>query len=114
MLGTTDLSDKVIGSTFVLVKKGENSQNTDEIGTARKVTDFSYSGDLANFTLESGGLPSVGDVYAAIPPVGFESAIGSNYQTISFGSGEGGKLKVVGNDIEKGTIDVIISETIFD
>lgn len=109
-----DLSDKIIGSTLVLIKKGDNSSNTDEIGTARKVTGYDCPGSYSAISLEDGGAVDIGDVFMAIPPIGYEGAVAIGYQTISFDTGEGGKMRVVGNNIENGTIDVILLETFFD
>ena len=112
--GNDDLSSNMNGAFLVLIEKGENSMNTDKIGTARKISSYGSEGSYVVITASSGSTSYEGDVYAIIPSIGNEHPISDNNTTISYGVGSGGKMKVVGHNLEKGTIDVVLKDTIFD
>ena len=111
---TYDLSSSMKGALLVLVEKGEGSENTDRIGTARKISNYTFDNPDNVITTDSGSVSYAGDVYAILPSIGEEHPISESFASISYGVGEGGTVKVIGRDIEKGTIDVILKETIFD
>ncbi|MBE6680882.1 MAG: hypothetical protein E7600_01175 [Ruminococcaceae bacterium] len=75
---STGLMENLENSTLVLVRKGENSENTDTVGTVRKVSLISVSNTSATFTISDGGIVSEGDVYALIPICGFMGNVGGN------------------------------------
>ena len=64
------LSVNVTSGKVMLVKKGENSVNTEKIGTKRRITACTVSGDVATLTIEAGSVSSEGDVYVIIPETG--------------------------------------------
>lgn len=109
-----DMSSIMNNSLLVLVEKGEGSENTDAIGTARKISSYLSENPDNVITVASGSISYPGDIYAIVPCVGDEFPVSEDYTTISYSIGNGGKVKIVGRDVEKGTIDVILKETIFD
>ena len=64
------LSVGVTSGYVMLVKKGENSVNTDRIGTKRRISACTVSGDVATLTVEDGSVSSEGDIYVIIPETG--------------------------------------------
>lgn len=111
---TSDLSGTIKNLLLVLIEKGEGSENTDAIGTARKISNYATDAPDNVITVATGSISYPGDIYAIVPSVGGEYPISEGYTSISYGVGNGGKVKVIGRDVEKGTIDVILKETIFD
>jgi hypothetical protein len=55
------------GGYIKLVYKAETSENADFVGKTRKITASSND----TLTVESGGIPNTGDIYAILPPAGF-------------------------------------------
>lgn len=78
------LSVGVDSGSAVLVRKGENSLNTDRIGTARKITGCTVSGDSATLTVEDGACISEGDVYVLIPEIGGEMKLDESGMGVCF------------------------------
>lgn len=70
----TDLAefadDDFKGGYIRLVSKGEESTNTDGIGTVREIT--ASAGSSKTLTVEEGGTICAGDVYEIYPPIGFQ------------------------------------------
>lgn len=64
------LAVSVDSGCVMLVKKGENSVNTDRIGTKRRISACAVNGDTATLTVEAGSASSEGDVYVIIPETG--------------------------------------------
>ncbi len=64
------LSVNVSSGCVMLVKKGENSVNTEPIGTKRGISACDVNGSTANLTIEAGSVSSKGDVYVIIPETG--------------------------------------------
>ena len=76
---TTNLANSVL----VLVSKGENSENTDSVGSVREIQSVSVSGTVATLTVESGSTISEGDVYAVMPVYGFTGYVGDDGKSFS-------------------------------
>lgn len=63
------LANAALTGGFVrLVQKGDESENTEAVGTVRKIT----AAAAGTLTVEEGGTPSAGDVYEVYPPIGFQ------------------------------------------
>lgn len=60
-----------VGGHLKLVAKAADSENTDAIGTVRRISAFATDGGTGTFTLSEGGVPAAGDEYVLFPPVGF-------------------------------------------
>lgn len=56
------------GGYVKLIAKAEGSSNTDHVGCVRKIT----ASTSTLLTIENGGKAGVGDVYAILPPAGFD------------------------------------------
>lgn len=64
------LSVGVNSGMVILVKKGVHSENTDKIGSVRKISSCVVSGATATITIDEGAVTYAGDVYAVIPYAG--------------------------------------------
>ncbi|MBQ8758841.1 MAG: hypothetical protein IJZ20_04020, partial [Clostridia bacterium] len=64
------LSVGVTSGYAMLVGKGENSVNTDRIGSKRRISACAVNGEVATLTLEAGSVASEGDIYVLIPEIG--------------------------------------------
>jgi len=107
-------ADDFNGGFVKLVSKAENSANTDVIGQVRRVTDFSADGSAGTLTLESGGTPSAGDVYALFPPVGFAKGnLNSDGTAVVLTAAANLPLKVVGRDCALGKINLMAGKHLF-
>lgn len=101
---TTNLNN----SKLVLVSKGENSENTDSIGTVRRVNSISVSGASATFTVESGACICTGDVYALIPEYGFKGYVGNDGESFCCAVGSNvTELYVVNYNTDTFTLEVM-------
>lgn len=80
------LSGNLTGAKLVLVQKGENSENTDSIGSVRKVQNVSVSGDVATANIENGSRICAGDVYAVMPVYGFKGCVSDDGEGFAFAS----------------------------
>lgn len=58
------------GGFLKLVEKGEESTNTDAIGTVREIS--ASAGSSKTLTVNEGGKICAGDVYEIYPPIGFQ------------------------------------------
>ena len=98
----------------VLVRKAENSVNTDSIGTKRRISDCAIAGENATITLEAGSASSEGDVYVIVPETGDEMQLDGNGTGVCFfRQGSNCKFTVVCNDTDYKTVYVKLNETIF-
>ena len=96
------------GGYVKLVSKTETSTNTDHVGVARKIT--ASSG--ASLTLSEGGAPCAGDVYAIIPPVGFEYlALSEDARSFVTASSKKNVAKVVSALAEADFSEVVLTNT---
>ena len=102
--------DDFNGGYVKLVHKAEDSENTDVPGQTRRVTDFA-SGVL---TLEKGGTPSAGDVYALFPPIGFaKGALGAEGASLALTGTAELPVMVMGRDLGLGKINLIAKKHLF-
>lgn len=99
----TFADDDFNGGYVKLLRKADESANTDELGKVRRVTDFTAASKT--FTLESGGTPEAGDVYALFPPIGFaKGQLDGEKQKLDLGDTCALALKVVGMDRDLGFV----------
>lgn len=110
-------ADDFNGGCVKLVSKASGSTNTDEIGTVRRITDFALDNATPTkgiLTLESGGAPYAGDVYAVFPPVGFAKGnLNSAGDGIVLSAAANLPLRVIGADTGFGKIDVMVKKHVF-
>jgi hypothetical protein len=59
-----------VKGTVKLIRKADGSQNTDAIGTQRRIISATVSGNNVTITLEEGGIICAGDEYVLIPDLG--------------------------------------------
>ena len=102
------------GAKLILTAKGENSENTDSVGTERKIGSVSYSDGVATFTVNDGGISCTGDVYALIPPYGYKGSVADDCKSFSCNSAGGITLTVAGYDKMNATLEVILGKRYFD
>ena len=99
------VNDDFNGGFVKLLRKAANSTNTDLIGQVRRITDF--VADSKTFTLESGGVPYAGDVYAVFPPIGFARGnLSADRTGLVLTASASLALKVVGRDLTLDKINV--------
>lgn len=94
-------NDDFNGGYLKLVKKAEGSTNTDEIGTVKRITDYSYNstGTVSTFTVESGGAAYAGDEYELYPPIGFQKGnLDANIQKLALNATAALPIKVIGRN----------------
>ncbi len=110
-------ADDFNGGYVVLLSKAADSTNTDKIGTVRRITDFATTGSPATsgtLTVESGGTPAAGDVYAVFPPIGFAKGnLDSGRAALVLSATANLPVKVVGHDIGFGKINLIAGKHVF-
>ena len=100
------------GGHVKLVRKAEDSANADEIGSVRRITGFAAS--EKKFTLEAGGTPAAGDVYAVFPPVGFAKGnLSADRASIVLTATAELPLKVIGRDESLDKINLIAGKHVF-
>lgn len=108
----TFANDDFNGGYVKLISKAEDSTNTDEIGHVRRITDF-VAADKS-FTLEDGGTPAAGDVYAVFPPIGFAKGNLNDTRTgLVLTATASLSLKVMGHDHDLGKINLIPGKHVF-
>lgn len=104
---TTNLSK----SKLVLVRKGENSENTDSAGSVRKVKTVTVSGSTATFTVDAGSVICEGDVYAVIPEYGYKGYVSDNGKDFGFAmSSVSPELYVVNYDTDTLVLEVMLKK----
>lgn len=109
--GTVPTSSSAFkGGYFRLLEKGENSTNTDPIGTVRESSGTTES----NVNLEEGGVPCAGDVYEIFMPVGSTNLTpetsGTEFKLCLTTSSI---YRVVGSDPKTGYMEVIFRNSFF-
>lgn len=108
---TTNLSK----SRLVLVQKGENSLNTDTVGSFRRIESISVSGTTATFTVNNGGAIGEGDVYAVIPEYGYKGYTDSDGSGFAFTNQNiASSLYVVNRNTETLTLEVMLDKDFVD
>lgn len=94
------------GGYIKLVAKGEDSTNTDAIGTVKRVESFAYSGGTSTFTVGSGAAASEGDVYQLFPPIGFKKGnLDADRRSWVATATANLSIKCVGHDRELGKLN---------
>jgi len=111
---STGITTSVMGMKAVLVAKGDNSENTDSVGTERTITDASISGTTVTLTVSGIGTVSVGDVYAIVPNTGYKGYLAEDCESFSFSGGTGVDLMVVKYNEANETLDVLLGTKQFD
>ena len=108
-------ADDFNGGYVKLVSKGDESTNTDEVGTVREITDYAVTASTSGtFTLASGGTPNEGDVYAVFPPVGFAKGnLNSGKDGVVLTASASLPIRVVGTDVGFDKINVQIKKHAF-
>lgn len=110
---TAALSTAVTSGRAILVAKAANSANSDEIGSARRISACAISGANATLTLASGGVPAAGDEYMLLPDVGTELYLdASGTGAALYAAGSTVKLYTVCTDATRGTIGVAFKSTL--
>lgn len=113
--GSADgISENLSGGKVILIKKGENSGNTDSVGSVRNITSVNYEGMEAVFNIEKGATVYAGDVYAILPAIGYEGGLGFDGKTFSCSPDTPGVgLKVIGHNEKTAELEVIFTTKIF-
>ena len=101
-------NDDFNGGYVRLVSKAGGSENTDEIGKVRRITDYVTA--TFTFTVESGGTPAAGDVYEVFPPFGFgKGNFDTGIQKLILTATAALPVKVVSHDWEHGLVGMMAS-----
>lgn len=101
-------ADAFKGGYIKLISKTETSTNADHAGLEREI--LSSSGNT--LTVKEGGTPCAGDVYAVIPPCGFDAlALSENGCDLDFAKNSGGNAKVVSALPERDYFEICFKET---
>lgn len=104
------VANALAGGFVKLVYKSESSENSDSVGTVRRITASSGT----KLTVENGGISRVGDVYAVIPPVGFAYlALTSDSRDVQLATAVSKNEKVVAVCPEKGSFEIGFANTFF-
>lgn len=110
-------ADDFNGGYIKLISKASGSTNTDELGTVRRVTDFSLDNATPTkgvLTVASGGAPYAGDVYALFPPLGFAKGnLDSTKTGLVLTATNNLPLRVVGHDRALGRVDLAVKKHCF-
>ena len=105
------LSGNLTGAKLILVQKGENSENTDFVGTVRTVQNVSVSGATATANVTTGGKICEGDVYAVIPVYGFRGYVGADGEGFAFAVNDiSTELYVVNYNTDTLTLEVMLKK----
>lgn len=104
----------LVGSCVILASKGENSTNTDSVGSIRKITGVSVADGVATISLSDGGVVCEGDVYAIAPVTGFKGNVADDCKGFGFSTGTGVTLSVIGIDKANLCLEVLLGSKLFD
>lgn len=98
--------DDLNGGYIVLAEKGASSTNTDEIGSVRRITDFTATSNT--LTTASGGTICEGDKYMIFPPLMFAKGnFDAGIQALVLTATEALPVKVVQIDLVHGEIGLV-------
>lgn len=101
-------ADALKGGYVKLISKNETSTNSDHTGLAREI--IASSGNT--LTVKEGGIPCVGDIYAVIPPCGFDALeLCENGYELDFANNHGTIAKVVSALPERDYFEICFKET---
>lgn len=105
-IAATAADDTYNAAVLMLKSRAAGSTNTDASGTRRTVTDYTKSGTV--LTVESGGVPSVGDEYEFYPAIGSAVCALNAGATALVVSAEGASaVRCIGHDYDRHTIRCI-------
>lgn len=107
------VNESIVGSKLMLVAKGENSSNTDLLGTMRKITEVTDGTDNVTIKLENGGVSCEGDVYALIPFFGYKGGIADDNKSFITDKLNGIILTVMGYDEKTASLEVLLGSKLF-
>lgn len=110
---SSKINNSINKSKLVLVQKGDNSTNTDSVGTERTITNTTTTGDDTTITLSNGGVSSEGDVYALVPYTGFRGNVAEDGKSFTVLTGTGVGLVVMGYDKNTACLEVLLGDKIF-
>lgn len=111
--GDTTVTSALMGSKLVLLAKGENSSNTDSVGTERVITNVSVSSGVVTVTLSAGGATSEGDVYVLVPIIGFKGNVAEDGKSFTPSTATGIVLTVMGYDERNLCLEVLLGTKYF-
>lgn len=98
------------GGYVKLISKAAGSSNTDHVGTVRKITASTSS----LLTVEAGGKAAIGDVYAILPPAGFDClALNEDADGFVISAAAGNMAKVAVCLPENNFVEYIFKNTFF-
>lgn len=107
-------ADDFNGGYVKLVSKAEGSTNADAVGAVRRITDFAADSEAGILTIEEGGAPYAGDVYAVFPPIGFAKGnLSADGCVFTLDGSAALPLKVAGHDRAFGKINLIVCKHVF-
>ena len=110
-------ADDFNGGYVKLVEKGTDSENTEAVGTVRRITDFALDDatpTMGILTVESGGTPSAGDVYEIYPPIGFAKGnLDAARSKLVLTATNALPLRVIGGERAMGKINLMIGKHVF-
>ena len=105
-------ANDLTGGYVQLVSKADGSTNEDAIGQVRRITSFASAS--STLTVDSGGTPTAGDVYAVYPPVGFAKGnLNETRTALVLTATANLSLKVIGHDRKLGKINLIAGKHLF-
>lgn len=100
--------------TVKLIRKADGSQNTDSIGTERRILSVAISDNTATITLEEGGVISTGDEYVLIPDIGHTLYLDENRTGVVFENAQTDVcFKVIGTDKNLSVIYMTMCNALF-
>ncbi len=108
------LNSSLAGGRIVLVEKGDDSANTDQIGTVREIISDTISNSVCTFSVSEGGTICEGDVYAILPPYAFVGVIASDRVSFVPYASEGANVKTVRCNEKTCKVEVEIRNKLFD
>ena len=105
------IASSLSGATVVLVRKGENSENTDLVGSERRVETVAVSAGNATFTINNGAKICVGDVYAIFPVYGYKGVVADDGKNFAAACSDVvTNLYVVNHDKKQLTLEVMLEK----
>ena len=114
-VSSVGLSSSISSGYLVLRHKADDSENTDNVGDARKVSACNISGQTATFTVSAGGTAYKDDEYVFMPEIGSDVYLDSTARGIAaYNSASTVKFIVVCKDDKAFTVGVKLKTTLFD
>lgn len=107
-----DIASGVENCRIMLVSKGEHSENTDAVGTIRKITSFTTEMGISKLGVSAGGKISEGDEFILVPFAGF-TGYAKNHGNAFTVSPSDTRLTVVGCNEECAYLEVMLCDKQF-